>query len=334
MVEAAVTGFVLAAYGLFMLTRLAGIPVLVRLRRSGWGEVEWFLAGGLVGGAGASLLLSHAAYGQHYFLIAGWQFGAILSAAGAVALVERHRLGTRTVVVTVAGALVLAVVIAVVTTPASTTAAQDGYQLLVPVVQVAAAVAVAAVLAAAVAYVAHRRRPDRLGACAFAALAVVLAAGTPRMVWDARENPNMGTGYHVEVTPEQARAARFVRANSEPDDVVATNVHRMSPAPAPDWSLSFWVSAYTERRVLVESWGYTVRSVNTGGVFRFWDPDLLAANDNAIYATTPEGLAWLRARGVRWIVVDRRYGHESPELARLAQPRWTGTDIVVYELPG
>jgi len=96
--------------------------------------------------------------------------------------------------------------------------------------------------------------------------------------------------------------------------------------------LSFWISAFTERRVLLESWGYTVRAVDSGGVSRFWDPDLLAANDNAIYATTPDGLAWLRARGVHWIVVDRRYGHESPDLANLAALRWNGADIAVYEL--
>ena len=79
-------------------------------------------------------------------------------------------------------------------------------------------------------------------------------------------------------------------------------------------------------------WGYTGRAVDSGGVSRFWDPDLLAANDNAIYATTPDGLAWLRARGVHWIVVDRRYGHESPDLANLAALRWNGADIAVYEL--
>jgi len=329
--DAAVTGFVLGAYLLFMMTRLVGIPVLVRVRDS-WGEVEWFLLGGLLGGAGASLLLSHVAYGEHYFLIAGWPFGAILSAAGVVALVERHRIPAPTVAVTVGGALVLAVVIAVVTSAAAGPPAQAGYRLLLPVYRVAAFVAVAAALAAAIAFVVHRRRPGRRGVVAFAALAVLLAAGTPRMGWDARVNPNMGTGYHVLVTPEQARAARWVRANSDPDDVVATNVHRMSPAPAPDWSLSFWISAFTERRVLLESWGYTVRAVDSGGVSRFWDPDLLAANDNAIYATTPDGLAWLRARGVHWIVVDRRYGHESPDLANLAALRWNGADIAVYEL--
>jgi hypothetical protein len=166
-----------------------------------------------------------------------------------------------------------------------------------------------------------------------AALLVVLCAGAPRLFWDAHVNPNMGTGYHVRVTPEQAQAARWVRGHSSPDDMVATNVHRVSPQPDPSWSLSYWVPGFTERRVLIGSWGYSNRAVETGQISTFWDPDLLSHNDAAIYATSPADVVWLRAHGVRWVLVDRRYGAESPELARLTTLRWERSDTAVYEVP-
>jgi hypothetical protein len=104
--------------------------------------------------------------------------------------------------------------------------------------------------------------------------------------------------------------------------------------------MSFWVSAFTERRVLVESWGYAARTNATAAdgwswptAMPFWDPQRLAANDAAFTAPTPELLDWLRARGVRWMVVDRRFGPESARLRALASLRWERGPVAVYAVP-
>jgi hypothetical protein len=132
------------------------------------------------------------------------------------------------------------------------------------------------------------------------------------------------------VTARRAGAARWLRAHSAPTDVVATNWHS---------SLSFWINAYSERRTLVGSWNYAPRAVDESRRLNvnaarvpFWDPALLEANDAAIYAPSGERIAWLRSRGVRWILVVRAAGQESPELARYAVLRRVEGDVVLYQI--
>jgi hypothetical protein len=330
--ESAVVGFAVVGYALFMGARLAGVPVLLALRGRELGPVEAFLFGAVAGGFAGTLLLSHVAWAQLYFVIAGWPSGAILSACGLVALVERERLGARTVAALAATGLALSVPVAVAGERIGRELPDGGIRDLLPVACTAAVLLATAGVCAGGLLALRRWYPSLRGTAPVAALCVVLAAGLPRLAWDAHANPNMGTGYHVLVSPERVEAARWLRANSRPDDLIATNVHRVSPAQVTDWSLSFWVAAFTERRVLVESWGYTSRSVAAGVGLKFWDQQLLADNDAAIYATTPGRVAWLRARRVRWILVDRRYGRESPELARLATLRWQSDEAAVYRL--
>jgi hypothetical protein len=64
-----------------------------------------------------------------------------------------------------------------------------------------------------------------------------------------------------------------------------------------------------------------------------YDPELLARNDAAIFAATERTIQWLRAKGVGWIVVDRRFGWESQSLPRLAKLRWSKENIAIYEVP-
>src|SRR5262249_4741136 len=73
-----------------------------------WGRVEWFLLGAFGSGAVAAVTLVHPGLSQNFFIATSFGFGAILSAMGFVALVERHRLPVRTVVVVV-GAVAMAV---------------------------------------------------------------------------------------------------------------------------------------------------------------------------------------------------------------------------------
>jgi hypothetical protein len=148
----------------------------------------------------------------------------------------------------------------------------------------------------------------------------------------AERSPN-GGGYALTAMPRsRVEAARWVRDNSAPGDVLATNAHcRVSRPDGYCDARSFWLSAYAERRVLVEGWLFAPRA-SASGSWRFWDPVLLALNDEAFSAPTPPVLDALRARGVRWLVVDRALGRESPALPELARLRYDSGREAVYEL--
>ncbi|GAA2610243.1 hypothetical protein GCM10010399_46340 [Dactylosporangium fulvum] len=324
----------LGAYAIAMGARLAGI--VFPLRR--WGDVELFLAGALAAGVVGSLTVWHVSWGQHFFIIAGWPFGAILSAWGLVLLADRipDRAGTR---VAVAVALPAAVALAVfaLVVPVPQVPARWGVPLPTYVfggVVLLTALAVGAGLA-----LAGRRHAALRGTGAFAALAVVLFAGGARLPHDAATSANLGVRYHVRVTPEQAAGARWLRDHSTPAEYVATNVHRVGSGEQARQSLAYWISAYSERRVLLGSWGYSPESAEMqsarhrlGPSLVYWDPDRLAANDAAIYNSTPERLAWLWSQRVRWIVVDRAQGTESPHLADLADLAWQQGTVAIYRL--
>src|SRR5262249_53769330 len=138
--------------------------------------------------------------------------------------------------------------------------------------------------------------------------------------------------YHTPVGPDQFEAARWLRTNSGPDEILATNVHCEFLPSANCVSLSFWLSAYSERRILVESWAYSTKAVWVRADQQPWKPPALETNDRAFYAPDPAVLAWLRERGVRWLVVDRRVSQESAALGSLAELRWQRGAIAIYHL--
>jgi len=135
-------------------------------------------------------------------------------------------------------------------------------------------------------------------------------------------------------------AARYVREHSRPGDVVATNAHC---APAYDASCdtrAFWLSAYSERRVLLEGWSYTpsanaLAALGGPGIFDrpFRDPALQYANDVVFTQPARSRLEILRNQyGVRWLVLDRKVAPAPAALGRLVQQRFTAGSVVVYEL--
>jgi hypothetical protein len=166
------------------------------------------------------------------------------------------------------------------------------------------------------------------------AVTAVLTAGAPALAQDGYffgVTVKNGHPWADPVTTEEADAARWLRGHSGPDDVVATNWHG---------SLSFWLNAYSERRTLVGSWNYAPRALDeskrlnvNAAYVPFWDSELLAANDAAIYEPTAQRIAWLRARGVRWIFVLRTFRQESSTLVDYASQRWTTSGVAIYQLP-
>jgi hypothetical protein len=339
---------VVVAFLLNMQLRLAGIVALLWQRRLRLLPEQVFLLGGAVVGPAFYLLLSHPGDSNQYFVRAGFAFGVILSAWGWASVVSPERIvasrapdattrdsgaaGSRMswpVVAFAVGFGVLLCAVQLIGGPASV-ARGPLYNSLLPLLYWALALAL---FFAFLGLIWRRRFAPFL-------LTGILVAGAPGLVMDAAAAHRYPNGGAYAVTPIPAsriEAARWVRDHSDPDDVVATNAHCVLPEPPGECDArSFWLSAYTERSVLVEGWAFAPRVVGEprGPWAPFWDPPLLAANDAAFYSPTPEGLAGLRARGVRWLVVDRDVRLESPDLAGLAQLRFENARMAVYSLAG
>jgi hypothetical protein len=140
-------------------------------------------------------------------------------------------------------------------------------------------------------------------------------------------------------TEAQAAAARWLKDNSNPSDLIATNAHCSIRRGETCDSRHFWIAALSERTLLVEGWAYTNHanriSVATGERYSqvpFWDKDLLAVNDAVFTSPSAATVERLRRFGVRWLFADRLAGEVSPELMQYVQLRHATADVTIYEI--
>jgi hypothetical protein len=165
-------------------------------------------------------------------------------------------------------------------------------------------------------------------------LTAALLAGAPTLLLDLTK-PGWAPSVWGAMPLQKSRvdAALWVRAHSAPNEVIATNEHYL---PESTNSRVFTLSAYSERSVLVEGWGFAPRVSATGGGDGrgpFWDQQLLELNDDAFYGPTPAVLAELRDKHhVRYLVVERRAGVESPQLHELARKVFDNGTELVFDL--
>jgi hypothetical protein len=336
-----------------MLLRLAGVPVLLGLRRRRLGEVEVFGVAGLAAGLGAYLLLGHLGDANQYFTRAGWMFGVIVSAWGWVLLADRAGLTgvgadsvrrSRGRWALGVGSLGFALgMVLLQLDGASTSPSRHRLDPLMPVLDWLGVLAVLAVLGALWWRVLRLLRPSLRGRGGLVLLTAVLLVGAPGLVMDGRfaqAHPNGGGYVPVPMPASRVDAARWLRDHSDPDDVLVTNAHCLYITPEGRCdSRSFWLSAYSERRVLLEGWLFAPRAAElvqrTGlGVYLpFWDQALLGRNDAAISDPTADRLARLRDDyGVRWLVVDRTWGLESLSLRGFAQKVFDNGRVGIYQV--
>ncbi len=324
------------AFGLNMLLRTAGIIPLVWLRRGRLEPVQWFLLGGAVGGPAIYLILSQPGSGNQYFVRSGFTFGVLLSAWGYAMVFERAGLSHRAKVALGVGTAGFALVLVwAQVVYAGLPPTGESYSPLLPILTWALLLTAVAIVAGLVWLVARRRWDSLRGRGAVVLLTGVLVAGAPGLVMDGYksvQSPNGGAYATVPMPKSRVDAARWVRDNSSPSDVIATNAHCIGYWGDLCDSRSFWLSAYAERSVLVEGWGFAPRLAVTGPV-AFWDPERLTLNDRAFTAPTADGVRELRDRyGVRFLVVDRTVETESPLLATLADRRYDNGRLAVYRL--
>lgn len=334
-----VTG--LAAFAIFLVnmqSRVAGAIPLVWLRRGQLEPGQWLLLGGALAGPAIYLVFDQPGDGNQYFTRAGFVFGVIVSAWGFAMVLDRARLSALAKGALASGALAFAVLLVLIHLEyAGPPRGDDAFSPIAPIGWWALVLLLVAVMGAALWRALSVPWPALRGRGAVVLLTGVLVAGAPGLVMDiykSRQVPNGGAYTNINLPASRVAAARWVRDHSDPRDVVATNVHCLAVnAGGVCDSRSFWLTAYAERRVLVEGWGFAPRTA-AKGLVPFWDADLLRRNDAAFTAPTAAGLAELRDRhGVRFLVVDRQVGAESADLASLAPRRFDNGRLAVYEIP-
>jgi hypothetical protein len=324
-----------------MLLRTAGILPLLWLRRFRLTAVQWFLLAGTVAGPGLYLLFEQPSGGNQYFTRTGFAFGVMLSASGYALVFDRARLSYQGKFRLAAGALAFALVLVWAQLKFAGPARYDtSYSSLLPILGWAAVLAVFAIIAGLAWWIISRvlprlsvPGPRRRGAVVL--LTGVLVAGAPGLIMDeykSLQSPNGGAYVNIGLPKSRVDAARWVRDHSGANDVLATNVHCLGYYGDLCDSRSFWLSAYSERSVLVEGWGFAPRQAVLG-LAPFWDPDKLTLNDTAFNAPSAEVLRRLHdTYGVRWLIVDRNVSRESPDLASFADLRYDNGRVAVYQL--
>ncbi|MEV5961719.1 hypothetical protein AB0L70_08145 [Kribbella sp. NPDC051952] len=314
----------LAASGLFFVGR--------RWRDAG----AVFLLGFAVAGLLGTLLTSQSGVSQLYFLRTAFPVVAVLASVGLANLVGR--LGDRRAVVLVGAAGLLGLAgLAIARSASADLRGVKGPWLWTAVALGAVAVVVA------LAWKAFRRPGNVLVALAagLVAASMIGAILVPlqAVVSDKASNLVFAHPFRGGATAAEAGAAQWLRRNSAPGELIATNAHCIIQRDGICDSRHFWLAALSERPVLIEGWSYSNQAnriaLITGGnpsLIPYWDRGELIANDAAFKAPTPAAIERLRQAGVRWLYADNRAGDVSPALRNYVRLRHATMDATIYEV--
>lgn len=143
--------------------------------------------------------------------------------------------------------------------------------------------------------------------------------------------------------PGGVQAATWIADHSDRSDIVATNVHCRKPTDAKCDNRNFWISAYSERRIVIEGWGYTA---TTNGAYSDEarnslipapDPGRLEINDAAFTKPTTETVNRLvQSYDVRYLFVSKLYPVDLQGLSALDKTVtkvYQNKSYVVFEVP-
>ena len=323
-----------------------GIGLFVR---GGWRRpVPWVLLGTWVSGIGVYLCFHHPALGQAYFYRSGAVAMAVLSGVGwARAAGTMTRRTAFLVVASLAAGLMWAFAVSRITSapkPNGEVARSETAQLAASF-GVPLALALAGLLVGVVAaWLLTRSWSSRTSLPLLAGISFVLGMCLIAPLADLTDRDQGPGQVQVRrVSPGGIQAAIWLRDHSDPDDLVATNAHTPEPATHPGDHRQFWISAYTERRVLVEGWAYippesvglpSTRATNrVPGPQKFWHQERLELNDEVFSDPTRADTEELvRRYGVDWLFVDKRRKPDLDGLRKFATERYRAGDYVVFEI--
>ncbi|GAA0571213.1 hypothetical protein [Kribbella sandramycini] len=295
-----------------------------------------FLMGCAVAGLLATLLTTQASNSQLYFVRTGFPLAAVLASVGLANLVGR--LGDRRGVALVGAAGLLGLIgFAIARSQTADTAGIKSAW-----VWTLAAVVVVGVLVS-LAWKGFRR-PGHVGVAFVAAAVTAGMVGATLVPLQTIYSDEAIRGIFPKplsggATTAEADAARWLRENSNPDDLVATNAHCIVQRDGMCDSRHFWIAALSERRVLLEGWAYTSQANRTALINNanpvqvpYWNREVMVANDAAFKAPSEAAMQRLRSANVRWLFADRRAGEISPLLKDFVSIRHATLDVTIYEL--
>lgn len=352
------SGMVSLAAGLFALFVLTELPRLIGLlgsltqglRRD---PAVWWCTGVVGSGWCGLWMLAHPGNSQHYFWRIVIPLGMVLTVTTIVRLLPEPpaRSFVAIAVVSLAG-LVMAMIYAAPDPVFDLVVAR--VQELPPDLPTRLRPYAIAALVAMVVILVVKAASWRLGRAQVPALALlacfVCAVGVGSAAVDLRgavrfaqaDLPVVDRSSSRYVSNAEQRAALWLNENSDPDDVVATNVLCVPTRYRPHCRhAAFWVSGLTGRQLFIGSWSYTEANLAAYGEadddvqyqrrLSPW-PDRVALSLDAVRSPTPETIAALEQRGVRWIFADTRATAVSPELKGLATLRYSNREVMIFDL--
>jgi hypothetical protein len=323
----------------------AGLASNSQLSRAEVGLVLGLGAAGLC----AAIVLWHPGGAEVYFLQASRPYLAIASVCGATAWFRRSPASYRVLAIAAAatGACMVWLLRGLGGQPATGSLGDVGRDLAWPF-------ATALFLVGAILIAARRSRvPAKVKVALIAALAfgcclptaadlIGVLVGDAQKVSAAHGTPNEFARLTRSgaVSPGGRQAGRWLRDHSRPEDLVATNAHCLSAGAKRCSNTHFWISAFAERRILIEGWGFTATSHriaeeedSLATTVPYWNPKLLAHNDAAFRSPSARTVGLLRKKyGVRWLFVDEAAVPHSPDIGRFAELRYRSGTCAVYEL--
>lgn len=139
------------------------------------------------------------------------------------------------------------------------------------------------------------------------------------------------TGVEYGMTAPLYAGLLWVRAHTTPCDELAVNNHYDNARH--EESVYFYYSAFSERRVFLESWRYTAGGQYGGQPY----PGRFALNQRAVAQADPQALRELAGRGVSYVLIDKTHvdGPEEGHLpASVSTLVFSNSALDVYRLLG
>jgi hypothetical protein len=284
------------------------------------------------------VLIAVPADSQVYFIAYGFLAASVVSAAGVTEAMRALRLRAADLIRPglVCAAGVLAVIVGL-WTGRSTVALVPAYAFLTCIVILTVWLLRRRVSAATVN---ARRALLTLGAVVLICLTVAselfeqTAPTIDRWLRGEHAFEPSGAGYHHGITTDLLQGLEWLRHHTLPSAVIAVNNHDLS---IDGGSRYVYYSAFSERRVFLESWEYTSQGARYESLGRTETPfpRLLAINDAAVLRASPAAISLLHDRyGVRYIAIDRHHGPQPPNLDRVAALVYSNPDIAVFKVVG
>ncbi|MFI7706009.1 hypothetical protein [Nonomuraea sp. NPDC049480] len=290
-------------------------------------------------GLAAVFVLDHPGRSQLYFLWAAYPYLAITAVHGLLVILRRARVSRGAALWAVAAGGIVAYALPVlcgVEAPLDPgqpdTLLHRPYVVLMVVIMLVVAVLVAA-----------RSGVLRWALVLSALGAIGLPAAHHARVLGFLYGPGDQVAASASGAPEYPQgaltAARWLRDHSGQDDVVATNVHCRWGFENPCDTRQFWVSALTERRILLEGWAFTPTNADRWQPGQsvmslpFWDSERFNDNEAAFQAPSTAVIQRLREHyEVRWLFVDEHLTAAARELGAFARLRYRSGDFAVYQI--